>query len=130
VSAWGARFESEKTPTRLKQSDSAFGFGDRETPLERYSRSCDSLRLAEQLRAATLNIAETVANEGSSATFLTAGPLDADSFIILFRDEYLAAAANLPPRHELEDKSRIRLGFTCNLKRSFSRRRPAFSPEP
>jgi hypothetical protein len=57
---------------------------DLETPLELYSRSCGSFRLAEQLRAATLNIAETVANEVSSASFLTAAPLGADSFIILF----------------------------------------------
>jgi hypothetical protein len=53
--------------------------------LEILEKSAGALfAIAEQLRAATLNISETVANEPSSASFLTVGPLGADTFIILF----------------------------------------------
>jgi len=91
----------------------------------------NNFRLAEQLPAATLNIAESVVSEMSSATFLTRWPHSAPiAYNSLSSEKHLATAAILPPYSELEDENRMQSGFTFSLKPNFPCRRPAFSPEP
>jgi hypothetical protein len=58
---------------RLKRSDTAFGFENLGIPLERYSRQPESFRVAEQLRATRLKMAETVANDVSSSRRISNG---------------------------------------------------------
>ena len=90
-------------------------------------RSRSNFRLAEQLRCATLNIAEMLLTV-SSATFSPPQARSAPLILQSLHEKYRAAAA-ISPRREVEDANRICSGFTCNLANTCSRWQPAFSPE-